>query len=123
MVKSISIAVGLTLIFIVLLNVVNGYHVNRFFPSGITSNLKSSSNFKSYLRSLKLSLKSSLKAEDGIVRKEKKYIVVTGGVISGIGKGVTASSIGVILKMMNLRPTAIKIDPYLNIDAGESYKN
>ncbi|KAJ1431988.1 CTP synthase N-terminus-domain-containing protein [Ochromonadaceae sp. CCMP2298] len=48
----------------------------------------------------------------------KKFIVVTGGVISGIGKGVTASSIGVILKMMKLRPTAIKIDPYLNADAG-----
>ena len=48
----------------------------------------------------------------------KKFIVVTGGVISGIGKGVTASSIGVLLKMMNVRPTAIKIDPYLNADAG-----
>lgn len=48
----------------------------------------------------------------------KKFIVITGGVISGIGKGITASSIGVICKMMNNRPTAIKIDPYLNIDAG-----
>lgn len=47
-----------------------------------------------------------------------KYIVVTGGVISGIGKGVTASSIGVIAKMLNLYPTAVKIDPYLNVDAG-----
>ena len=50
--------------------------------------------------------------------QQKKYVVVTGGVISGIGKGVTASSIGVMLKMLNLRPTAIKIDPYLNVDAG-----
>jgi hypothetical protein len=50
--------------------------------------------------------------------KPVKYIVVTGGVISGIGKGVTASSIGVILKMIGVRPTAIKIDPYLNVDAG-----
>ncbi|CAM9714690.1 unnamed protein product, partial [Laminaria digitata] len=41
-----------------------------------------------------------------------------GGVLSGIGKGVTASSIGVLCKMMGLRPTAIKIDPYLNVDAG-----
>lgn len=49
---------------------------------------------------------------------EKKYVVVTGGVISGIGKGITASSIGVLSKMLNLRPTAIKIDPYLNVDAG-----
>ena len=38
-----------------------------------------------------------------------KFVVITGGVISGIGKGVTASSIGLILKMMKLRPTAIKV--------------
>jgi CTP synthase len=64
-------------------------------------------------------LKASMHLDDRVIaRKEKKYIVVTGGVISGIGKGVTASSIGVILKMLNLRPTAIKIDPYLNVDAG-----
>lgn len=49
---------------------------------------------------------------------QKKYIAVTGGVISGIGKGVTASSIGVVLKALNIQPTAIKIDPYLNVDAG-----
>jgi CTP synthase N-terminus len=36
--------------------------------------------------------------------------------------GVTASSIGVILKMLNLRPTAIKIDPYLNVDAGTLFE-
>ncbi|KAG0174509.1 CTP synthase ura7 [Apophysomyces sp. BC1034] len=47
-----------------------------------------------------------------------KYIVVSGGVISGIGKGVIASSTGTLLKSMGLRVTAIKIDPYLNIDAG-----
>ena len=47
-----------------------------------------------------------------------KYILVTGGVISGIGKGVIASSIGTILKASGLRVTAIKIDPYINIDAG-----
>lgn len=41
-------------------------------------------------------------------------IFITGGVISGIGKGVTASSIGVVLQMMKIKPTAIKIDPYLN---------
>ena len=51
-------------------------------------------------------------------QKQTKYIIVTGGVMSGIGKGITASSIGVLLKMMNLRPTAIKLDPYLNMDAG-----
>eukprot|EP00903_Cladosiphon_okamuranus_P006608 g6455.t1 len=51
-------------------------------------------------------------------KKDCKFIIVTGGVLSGIGKGVTASSIGVLCKMMGLRPTAIKIDPYLNVDAG-----
>ena len=47
-----------------------------------------------------------------------KYIVVSGGVLSGIGKGVTASSIGVLMKSLGYRVTAIKIDPYLNSDAG-----
>lgn len=47
-----------------------------------------------------------------------KYILVTGGVISGIGKGVIASSIGTLLKACSLRVTSIKIDPYINIDAG-----
>ncbi|BFG31180.1 hypothetical protein CerSpe_174540 [Prunus speciosa] len=47
-----------------------------------------------------------------------KYVLVTGGVVSGLGKGVTASSIGVVLKACGLRVTSIKIDPYLNIDAG-----
>ncbi|KAI9139732.1 CTP synthase [Paraphysoderma sedebokerense] len=47
-----------------------------------------------------------------------KYILVSGGVISGIGKGVIASSTGLLLKTYGLRVTAIKIDPYLNIDAG-----
>jgi CTP synthase len=47
-----------------------------------------------------------------------KYIFVTGGVISGLGKGITASSIGRLLKSRGLEVTAVKIDPYLNIDAG-----
>ena len=47
-----------------------------------------------------------------------KYILVSGGVISGIGKGVIASSTGTLLKTLGLGVTAIKIDPYLNIDAG-----
>tara|TARA_B100001115_G_C15848478_1_gene429231 strand:+ start:8027 stop:9706 length:1680 start_codon:yes stop_codon:yes gene_type:complete len=47
-----------------------------------------------------------------------KYVVVSGGVLSGLGKGVTASSIGVLLKSAGLGVTAIKIDPYLNSDAG-----
>ena len=47
-----------------------------------------------------------------------KYVVVSGGVLSGLGKGVTASSIGVLMKSAGLRVTSIKIDPYLNSDAG-----
>ncbi len=47
-----------------------------------------------------------------------KFIVVTGGVISGVGKGVTTASIGKILKENDYTVTAIKIDPYLNYDAG-----
>lgn len=47
-----------------------------------------------------------------------KYIFVCGGVMSGIGKGVAAASIGKILKSRGFEVTAIKIDPYINIDAG-----
>ncbi|ESO00100.1 hypothetical protein HELRODRAFT_113471 [Helobdella robusta] len=47
-----------------------------------------------------------------------KYILVAGGVISGIGKGIVASSIGTVLKAHGLKVTSIKIDPYINIDAG-----
>ena len=50
--------------------------------------------------------------------KVMKYVVVSGGVLSGLGKGVTASSIGVLLKSAGLRVTSVKIDPYLNSDAG-----
>ena len=47
-----------------------------------------------------------------------KFIVVTGGVMSGLGKGITASTTGLLLKDMGLTVTAVKIDPYLNVDAG-----
>ncbi len=47
-----------------------------------------------------------------------KYIIVTGGVLSGLGKGITASSIGRLLRGRGLKVTAVKIDPYLNCDAG-----
>ncbi|RZR96043.1 hypothetical protein BHM03_00024974 [Ensete ventricosum] len=66
------------------------------------------------------------------VERQMKYVLVTGGVVSGLGKGVTASSIGVVLKSCGLRVTSIKIGfsissfpdcllvvhPYLNTDAG-----
>lgn len=47
-----------------------------------------------------------------------KYIFVAGGVISGVGKGVATASIGKILKEYGFKTTAIKIDPYINVDAG-----
>ena len=48
----------------------------------------------------------------------KKYIFVVGGVMSSLGKGVAAASIGTILKSKGLKVTAVKADPYLNVDAG-----
>lgn len=47
-----------------------------------------------------------------------KLILVTGSVISGVGKGVISSCLGVLLKANGYRVSAIKIDPYLNVDAG-----
>ena len=47
-----------------------------------------------------------------------KYIFVTGGVVSGIGKGITAASLGRLLKARGLRVTMQKFDPYINIDPG-----
>jgi len=47
-----------------------------------------------------------------------KYIFVVGGVMSGVGKGVAAASIGKILQSRGFEVTAIKIDPYVNVDAG-----
>ena len=51
-------------------------------------------------------------------KKPVKYIFVVGGVISGLGKGITASSIGYLLKSAGLRVTILKLDPYLNVDPG-----
>ncbi|MCJ1410662.1 CTP synthase ura7 [Ptychographa xylographoides] len=47
-----------------------------------------------------------------------KYVLVSGGVISGIGKGIIASSTGLLLKTIGLKVTSIKVDPYMNVDAG-----
>ena len=47
-----------------------------------------------------------------------KYIFVTGGVVSGLGKGITAASLGRLLKQRGLRVTIQKFDPYLNVDPG-----
>lgn len=50
--------------------------------------------------------------------KTQKYIFVTGGVLSGVGKGITAASIGAVLQAKGLNVSIQKCDPYLNVDAG-----
>ena len=47
-----------------------------------------------------------------------KYIFITGGVVSGLGKGITAASLGRLLKARGLKVTAQKLDPYFNVDPG-----
>ena len=49
---------------------------------------------------------------------ETKYIFVTGGVVSSLGKGIATSSVGTLLRARGYQVTAIKIDPYINVDAG-----
>ncbi len=51
-------------------------------------------------------------------KKNRKYIFVVGGVMSGVGKGIASSSIAMLLQARGLTVTAIKIDPYINVDAG-----
>ena len=47
-----------------------------------------------------------------------KYVFVTGGVTSSLGKGITAASIGRILKARGLQVSILKLDPYINVDPG-----
>ncbi len=47
---------------------------------------------------------------------ETKYVFVTGGVVSGLGKGITAASLGRLLKNRGYKVTIQKFDPYINID-------
>src|SRR3990167_2298766 len=50
--------------------------------------------------------------------QKQKYIFVTGGVLSGVGKGITAASIGAVLQAKGVNVSIQKCDPYLNVDAG-----
>src|SRR5579862_6293708 len=50
--------------------------------------------------------------------REAKYIFVTGGVVSSVGKGIAVASIGQILKARGLQVTIEKLDPYINVDPG-----
>lgn len=52
------------------------------------------------------------------MKQNRKFIFIVGGVMSGVGKGVTTSSIGTILQSRGFNVTALKIDPYINVDAG-----
>jgi CTP synthase len=62
--------------------------------------------------------KPTTKMKSEALTKHPKFIFVVGGVISGVGKGIAASSIGALLKARGHTVTAIKIDPYVNVDAG-----
>src|SRR5665213_142630 len=53
-----------------------------------------------------------------MAKEGHKYIFVLGGVMSGVGKGVVTSSMGLILKRRGFEVNLVKIDPYLNVDAG-----
>ncbi|MEB3772923.1 MAG: CTP synthetase, partial [Desulfurococcales archaeon] len=48
----------------------------------------------------------------------EKYVFVTGGVLSSVGKGITSASLGMLLQRRGYSVTIIKIDPYINVDAG-----
>ena len=52
------------------------------------------------------------------IKMAVKYVFVTGGVVSGLGKGITAASLGRLLKMRGYKVTMQKFDPYINIDPG-----
>lgn len=77
--------------------------------------------YKSFTRSVSISSKKEFK-NNSSAKSEKnhkmKFILVTGGVISGVGKGVIASSFGTLLNCNGIPVTSLKIDPYINIDAG-----
>ena len=54
----------------------------------------------------------------GASKRPSKYIFITGGVVSGVGKGVTSASIGRLLKSRGLSVVIVKLDPYINVDPG-----
>ena len=53
-----------------------------------------------------------------MAQKETKYIFVTGGVLSSLGKGIVAASLGTLLKESGLKVSMLKADPYINVDPG-----
>ena len=63
-------------------------------------------------------VKGKKRGDTRVARSQTKYIFVTGGVLSGLGKGITAASIGNLLRARGLSVNLQKCDPYLNVDAG-----
>lgn len=63
-------------------------------------------------------MKKSARVSTMKTKKDTKYIFVCGGVLSGLGKGITTASIGLLLKNAGFKVGAVKIDPYISIDAG-----
>ena len=53
-----------------------------------------------------------------MARKPTKYVFVTGGVVSSIGKGLASASLGALLEARGLKITHLKLDPYINVDPG-----
>jgi CTP synthase len=67
---------------------------------------------------IKSKAKDTKKSTSPTDTKPPKYIFVVGGVMSGVGKGITSSTIAMLLQARGLTVTALKIDPYINVDAG-----
>src|SRR6266568_1438881 len=59
-----------------------------------------------------------IQRNDGGIHMSTKYIFVTGGVVSGLGKGIAAASIGALLEARGFKVTLQKFDPYINVDPG-----
>lgn len=87
--------------FTIAIHVVSSFRLGKSYAQRSISD-----STKSHFTALKVKDASELPPQ-----KSVKYVLVTGGVISGIGKGITASSLGLLLKMYGMRMTAVKIDP------------
>jgi len=70
------------------------------------------------VRNVRTAIKKISTAKSTKKRLQQKYIFVTGGVVSSIGKGLTAASLGSLLEARGVRVTIMKFDPYLNVDPG-----
>src|SRR5689334_19735963 len=69
-------------------------------------------------RSRMIHIPYAAKGGEGVSSRQVKYVFVTGGVVSSLGKGITAASLGRLLKSRGLRVSLQKFDPYINVDPG-----